>query len=64
MKQLPETDQQWYYSHMRNNAWYLAKRIEQMVEAMDSGDTEYQDFFRNHFRAVLPDFWKSIGREQ
>lgn len=64
MKYLPKEDSEWHYTYMRNNAWYLARRIEEMVKAMEEGDEKYQEFFRNHFRAVLPDFWKAIGREK
>jgi hypothetical protein len=39
-------------------------RIEEMLEAMDNGDEEYQDFFRKHFKRVLPDFWKAIGQKK
>jgi len=48
---------------MRETARYLAMRIEEMVEAMENDDKEYQEFFQNHFRATLPDFWTTISRE-
>lgn len=64
MKHLPENEPEWWFNYMRNNAWYLADKIEEMLDAMDNNDKEYQEFFRNHFRAVLPDFWKAIGRKK
>ena len=64
MKDDSPIDVEWHYTYMQNNARYLAMRIEEMLEAMDKGDKEYQEFFRNHFRVVLPDFWKAIGRQE
>lgn len=64
MKENTPVDLEWRCTYMQNNARYLLMRIEEMLEAMDNGDEEYQDFFRKHFKRVLPDFWKAIGQKK
>ena len=54
MKYLPEQDSEWWYTYMRNNAWYLADRIEKMVQAMEEGDEEYQEFSEITLRRFCP----------
>ena len=42
----------------------LAERIENLLEAEETNDERYKEFFHKHFRAVLPDYWRTIEQER
>ncbi len=51
----------WWMRHHKGNVLYLALRIKKLIEEPDNED--YEKFFHNHFKAVLPEFLKSAGWE-
>ena len=52
---------EWWLRHHKGNVQYFCIRIAELLEAMDTDNVEYVDFFKNHFKATLPTFAGSVG---
>ena len=58
-----KADPLWWLRHHKQNVSYLVIRIQELLDAKDSGNKQFEEFFEAHFRACLKDFAQSVGVE-
>ena len=56
-----KADPLWWLRHHKQNVSYLVIRIQELLDAKDNGDKQFEEFFEAHFRACLKDFAESVG---
>lgn len=51
----------WWMRHHKQSVQYLCIRIREYLDAKESGDEKFMQFFESHFNTVLPNFAESVG---
>jgi len=51
----------WWMRHHKQSVQYLCIRIQEYLDAKESGNAKYIAFWESHFKAVLVNFAESVG---